>query len=52
MGDGIAGAIGVGLSGIVSLSLLGLIIEKTGELGDATLGEKGLSEDLKNIDID
>ncbi len=52
MGSGIAGAIGTGLSGIVSLNLLGLIVEKTGELGDIALGEKGLSEDLKNIDID
>ena len=54
MADGIAGAIGVGLGGIVSLSLLGLVIEKTGDLGDVALGkgDRGLSEDLKVIDID
>ena len=52
MGDGIAGAIGTGLSGIISLSLLGLFVEKTGELGDAITREPGLSEDFKNIDID
>ena len=54
MADGIAGAIGVGLGGIVSLSLLGLVIKKTGDLADVPLGEgeRGLSEDLKIIDID
>ncbi len=54
MGDGIAGAIGVGLGGIVSLNLLGLVIKTTGKLGDIALGdnERGLSEDLKIIDID